>query len=93
MYETYDFVSGYDSVVATNYGYHCISIVLTRAKSEFRVMDSYYISKEHGFALNRKVTVIKPEGEMQVMNHHTCLKTVVIYKVLMTLVSLSLDTI
>ncbi|MGI6734872.1 MAG: hypothetical protein ACOX3C_01630 [Bacilli bacterium] len=62
MYETYDFVSGYDSVVATNYGYHCISIVLTRAKSEFRVMDSYYISKEHGFALNRKVTVIKARG-------------------------------
>ena len=59
MYETYDYYSGYESVTKTNYGYHCISILNTKAKSQFRVMDSYYISKAYGITVNRKVTVIK----------------------------------
>ena len=59
MYETHDYYGSYDSVLPTRYGYHCIAIVKTKASSEFRIMDSYFISEEYGITVNRKVTVIK----------------------------------
>ncbi|MCR4561841.1 MAG: hypothetical protein K5694_01350 [Bacilli bacterium] len=62
MYETHEYAKGYNEVTKTNYGYHCISIVETTAKSQFRLMDSYYLSQNHGFSLNRKVTVIKAKS-------------------------------
>lgn len=63
MYETHDYAKGYSAVTETNYGYHCIAIVKTSAKSEFRVMDSYYLSEKYGITVNRKVTVIKAKSK------------------------------
>lgn len=63
MYKTKDYTAAYDSVVQTNYGYHCVSLVKSKGKSEFRVMDSYYISQDYGFSLNRKVTVVKAKNQ------------------------------
>ncbi len=62
-YETKSYSRGYDVVTKTNYGYHCVSILKTSAKSEFRLMDSYYLSQEYGFSLNRKVTVIRAKNK------------------------------
>jgi hypothetical protein len=59
MYETHDYAKGYDAVTQTNYGYHCVAILNTSAKSQFRLMDSYYLTNEYGITVNRKVTVLK----------------------------------
>ncbi len=63
MYETHDYAQGYNAVTETNYGYHCIALIKTTAKSEFRIMDSYYLSQEYGITVNRKVTVIKAKNK------------------------------
>ena len=62
MYETHDYAQGYNAVTETNYGYHCIAIINTSAKSQFRLMDSYYITQNYGITVNRKVTVIKAKS-------------------------------
>ncbi len=59
MYETHDYAKGYDAITETNYGYHCVAIINTSAKSQFRLMDSYYLTQEYGITVNRKVTVLK----------------------------------
>ena len=62
MYETHDYSKAYSTVTETNYGYHCIAIIATSAKSQFRVMDSYHISEQYGIEVNRRVTVIKAKS-------------------------------
>lgn len=59
MYSLNTYERGYDAVTETNYGYHCISIVETTAKSKFRVMDSYHLTQDYGITVNRKVSVIR----------------------------------
>ena len=63
MYETHEYSQGYNAVTQTNYGYHCIAIINTSAKSQFRLMDSYYLSQDYGITVNRKVTVIKAKSK------------------------------
>ncbi len=62
-YSVGEYSRGYDSVKKTNYGYHCVSILKTSGKSEFRLMDSYYLSQSQGFSLNRKVSVIRAKNK------------------------------
>ncbi len=62
MYETHEYSQGYNAVTITNYGYHCVAIINTSAKSQFRLMDSYYLSEDYGITVNRKVTVIKAKS-------------------------------
>lgn len=61
-YTTATYERGYDAVTETNYGYHCVSIVETKAKSIFRIMDSFHLTEDFGITVNRKVSVIRAKN-------------------------------